>query len=118
MQISVSWIAQAKQVKISHCWGIGSFGALLLPNIGTDYFPKKGMFAEWKVVLNLMNFKFSSQIISPGRTIQMLFHETQLKDICNGSNPFIFKNPLPPAKNQKTLKTTLPMFPGHLGADL
>lgn len=28
--------------EISHCWGIGSFGALLLPNIVIDYFPKKG----------------------------------------------------------------------------
>lgn len=72
------------------------------------------MFAGWRVVFNLVDFKFSSQIISLGRTIQMLFQETQLKDICNGGNPFIFKNPH--FHPQKTLKSTLPMFPGHLGS--
>lgn len=62
MQICFLHIS-CQATEIFHCYGIGSFGAFLLPNIGTDGFQKKknkkkktGEFRGWGAVFNLMDF--------------------------------------------------------------
>lgn len=53
---TVSCIAHARQVEISHCYNIGSFGGILTAKHSYRLSPKGGRFRGWRVVFNLMAF--------------------------------------------------------------